>query len=55
MSTYLGRTGETTSLKFEIRFIDSIKFLQTSLAKLVRNLQPNDFYNIKAIFKENEK
>ena len=47
------RTGETVSLYFEIRFIDSFKFLQTSLAKLVKNLQSGDFYNIKEIFKDN--
>ena len=29
------RTGETVSVHFEIRFIDSFKFLQTSLANLV--------------------
>ena len=37
---------------FEIRFIDSYKFLQTSLANLVRNLQPDDFRNTKTIFKD---
>ena len=47
------RTGETVSLYFEIRFIDSLKFLQTSLANLVGNLQPDDFHNTKKIFKEN--
>ena len=41
------------SLYFEIRFIDSFKFLQTSLANLVGSLQPDDFYNTKEIFKEN--
>ena len=48
------RTGEMVSLYFEIRFIDSFKFLQTSLANLVGNLQPDDFHNTKEIFKENE-
>ena len=38
--------------KFEIRFIDSFKFLQTSLANLVSNLQPSDFSNLQ---KENIK
>ena len=47
------RTGEMVSLNFEIRFIDSFKFLQTSLANLVGNLQPDDFYNTKEIMKEN--
>ena len=47
------RTGETVSLCFEIRFIDSFKFLQTSLANLVGNLQLEDFHNTKEIFKDN--
>ena len=46
------RTGKTVSLYFEIRFIDSFKFLQTSLANLVNNLQPDDFINTKEIFKD---
>ena len=33
----------------EIRFIDSFKFLQTSLANLVSNLQPKNFQNTKMI------
>ena len=41
------------SLNFEIRFIDSFKFLQTSLANLVSNLQPDDFHNTKQVFKKN--
>ena len=41
------------SLNFEIRFIDSFKFLQTSLANLVSNLQPDDFHNTKREFKKN--
>ena len=41
------RNGETVSLSFELRFIDSFKFLQTSLANLVGNLQPDDFHNTK--------
>ena len=45
--------GENVSLNFEIRFIDSYKFLQTSLANLVANLQQQDFNNTKEIFKEN--
>ena len=47
------RNGRMRSLKFEIRFIDSFKFLQTSLANLVSNLQPQDFINTREIFKEN--
>ena len=40
-------------INFEIRFIDSFKFLQTSLANLVGNLQPDDFHNTKEIFRKN--
>ena len=47
------RTGEMVYLNFEIRFIDSFKFLQASLADLVGNLQPDDFHNTKVIFKDN--
>ena len=46
-------TGITLPINFEIRFIDSFKFLQTSLANLVSNLQPDDFHNTKKIFKKN--
>ena len=46
------RTGETVSLYFKIRFVDSMKFLQTSLAKLVENLQLDDFHNTKVIFRD---
>ena len=47
------KTGEMVSLNFEIRFIDSFKFLQTSLANLVVNLQPEDFHNTSEIMKDN--
>ena len=47
------KSGRMRSLKFEIRFIDSFKFLQTSLANLVSNLQPQDFINTRYIFDQN--
>ena len=40
-------------ITFEIRFIDSFKFLQTSLANLVSNLSPDDFHDTKHAFKSN--
>ena len=40
-------------LIFEIRFIDSFKFLQTPLLNLVSNLQPTDFKNTNTIIKSN--
>ena len=50
---YQNKDGKTISLNFELRFIDSFKFLQTSLANLVANLHPDDFINTKEIFKDN--
>ena len=46
-------TGDVKQIYFEIRFIDSFKFLQTSLANLVSNFQPEDFLSTKKIFKKN--
>ena len=49
---YLSRKkGKIFPIKFEIRFIDSYKFLQTSLADLVSNLQPSDFENLNRVIK----
>ena len=46
-------TGDIKPIYFEIRFIDSFKFLQTSLANLVSNLQSDDFLSTKKLFKKN--
>ena len=44
---YYSKKREKVLFKnFEIRFIDSFKFLQTSLSNLVSNLQPSDFTNL---------
>ena len=47
------KNGEIVPIKFEIRFTDSFKFLQTSLANLVSNLQPSDVKNLNRVIKEN--
>ena len=47
------KMGKLLPKKFEIRFIDSFKFLQTSLANLVSNLQPSDFKNLNRVIKNN--
>ena len=46
-------SGELYPITFEIRFLDSYKFLQSSLGNLVSNLSENDFHNIKSEFKSN--
>ena len=45
--------GNVFPVTFEIRFLDSFKFLQTSLANLVSNLSPKDFHNTKYTFRNN--
>ena len=47
------KKGKLVLLKFEIRFIDSFKFLQTSLANLVSNLQPTDLKNLNKFIRNN--
>ena len=50
---YKDCSGSSFEVNFEIRFLDSFKFLQTSLANLVSNLSPGDFINTKHTFKSN--
>ena len=50
---YKDVSGNVFPVTFEIRFLDSFKFLQTSLANLVSNLSPNDFHNKKYTFRSN--
>ena len=50
---YSNKFGKTIPINFEIRFIDSFKFLQTSLATLVSNLTTDDFHITKNVFKKN--
>ena len=45
--------GKLLPKKFEIRFIDSFKFLQASLADLVKNLKSSDFKNLNRVIKHN--
>ena len=50
---YCLKLGKMCPINFEIRFLDSFKFLQTSLANLVSNLSPDDFKNTQNAFKRN--
>ena len=50
---YSKNMGKLLPKKFEIRFIDSFKFLQASLSDLVDNLQQSDFKNLKRVIKNN--
>ena len=46
-------SGDVLPINFEIKFLDSFKFLQSSLANLVSNLSSDDFHNTKHEFKKN--
>ena len=51
MSTSKGKDGKNYENKLDIRFIDSFRFMQTSLAKLVENLPSRSFKNLKRFYK----
>ena len=48
------QTKEIVFVKKQLRFIDSIKFLQKSLETLVGNLNSDEFHILKRFFKEEE-
>ena len=47
------KTQKKKPIYFEKRFIDTLKFMQTSLANLVKNLQSDEFNHLKKIYKTN--
>ena len=49
---YVNEKGEERDLKHEIRFVDSLKFMNSSLASLVGNLGKNELRNLKRFFPE---
>ena len=50
VGSYTSKKGETKPLHHQIRFIDSFKFMATSLDKLVNNLPKDAFNNIKRYY-----
>ena len=50
---FSSKMGKLLPKSFEIRFIDSFKVLQTSLANLGSNLQSTDFKNLNRAIKSN--
>ena len=52
VSTYTTKEGEIKPLHHQLRFIDSYKFMSTSLSSLVNNLPKGDFNNVKEEYGE---
>ena len=49
--SYTNKEGKTKPIKHKIRFIDSFKFMSTSLDSLVNNLPDDAFNNLKKYYK----
>ena len=54
MKEVKNKKGETRLLYHDVRFIDSFKFMATSLEKLVNNLPKDDFINVKRYYKDDK-
>ena len=54
VGSYTSKIGETKPLHHQIRFIDSFKFMATSLGNLVNNLPKDAFNNVKRFYAEDK-
>ena len=54
VGSYTNKKGETKPLHHQIRFIDSFKFMATSLHNLVNNLPKDAFNNVKRYYAEDK-
>ena len=52
VGTYVDKKGKVKPIRQQLRFIDSFKFMASSLEKLVSNLERDSFTNTKKFFKE---
>ena len=54
VGSYINKEGETKPIIYKIRFIDSFKFMSTSLDSLVNNLPEEAFTNLKKYYMGNK-
>ena len=54
VGSYTNKKGEIKPLHHQIRFIDSFKFMATSLDNLVNNLPKDDFNNVKRYYTDDK-
>ena len=54
VGSYTNKKGETKPLHHQIRFIDSFKFMVTSLDNLVNNLSKDAFNNVKRYYADDK-
>ena len=54
VGSYTSKKGETKPLHHQMRFIDSFKFMATSLDSLVNNLPKDAFNNVKRYYAEDK-
>ena len=52
---FINKNQETVYIKRELRFMDSMKFMNYSLEKLSNNLEKDDFNNLNLFFEDEEK
>ena len=51
----MNEEGKQVNVKRELRFIDSLRFMASSLDKLSSNLKINQFVNLKKYFSGNQR
>ena len=54
VGSYTSKKGDIKPLHHQLRFIDSLKFMATSLASLVNNLSKDAFNNVKKRYAEDK-
>ena len=54
VDTFVNKEGKEVNVKRELRFIDSLKFMASSVDKLSRNLKIDQFVNLRKYYSDNQ-